>query len=949
MKFNDFSQVLRYVSSALLAIPVLFAASPVLAQSQSGQTEDAFENIVVTGIRGSLTRSMDIRRTEAGVVDAITAEDIGKFPDANLAESLQRITGVSIDRQNNEGNQISVRGLGPNFNMVTLNGRQMPVTSSPEQESIASATQSRAFNFAEIASESVTGVNVYKTARPNVPSGGIGATVDIRTARPFDFDEQTIFLNVAALHDASVDVGDSVTPEIGGLFSTTVADGTVGLLANFSYSERDFSELSTHTDGWLRDNPGEATFTNWCENSAAACAGVPYIYRPVTQISEIQHNERIRTNAQFVAQFAPNDDVVVTLDYVLSRFERDQDRYQTGLFGVVSPGVFNLALTDTFTVASATRTNTAADAIVYENQLQIENDSIGLNVDWAVNDTLSLTFDIHSSDAVSQPGNEINDNTQLLQGPLGVNFDLAYSPGGVIIGIDDSGAFRGEDQFGGGTPRPGVDGFFDVDGFSPLGSVIRNIGIDNQIDQFQLEANWDFEDTVVTAGLSFTDYQVETLAVSSGFVFQNLDDCNGCASVLTNTPIDAPGGFPEVVQFPVNDLVAQTFPIQIADIVAANPPTFFGASEESLALYLNLETELDIGGMPASLSAGFRYEETDVTGAAFQTFPESLTIFTITEGTVDFPAGAEPEFFEIDGSYEVFLPALDFQIEPVEDIVARVSYGKSIARPDLNSLRPITTVSDYRPGIATASGGNPNIRPYNADNIDLALEWYYDGGSYAAITFFYKNVDDYITAEVVSDVILDVNGNPLTNPEARFDPSIVPNVPVTSLPTDPVAMFDITRPLNAAERSVDGWEFAIQHLFENGFGFQANYTVVSSDAEYDPNNFTQQAILIGLSDSYNVVGFYENELFSVRLAANWRDEFLFAENQLRATNEPVFFDDYLQLDLSASYTLNENALVVFEALNISGEDQLQRGRYEEQFLLANEQEPRYSLGVRMSF
>ncbi len=944
-------KLVAYFSSATI-IAALAAAVP----QASAQEDEVLDEVVIVGIRGSLTNSAQIKRNESGVVDAITAEDIGKFPDTNLAESLQRITGVSIDRQNNEGNQITVRGLGPSFNMVTLNGRQMPVTSSPELESIASGTQSRGFNFAEIASESVVGVNIYKTARPDVPTGGMGATVDIRTARPFDFKETTIFGSISGIHDSSVDRGDSVTPEIGGLFSTIVADGKVGLLANFSYSKRDFSELSTHSDGWLRDEPkgspsdNDGPYEFWCNDPSSACNGAPYVYRPVTNISEIQHNERIRTNAQFVAQFAPNDDVVVTLDYVLSRFERDQDRYQTGLFGVVAPGVFNTTLTENFTVASATRTNTAADAIVYENELIIENDSFGLNVDWAVNDTLSLNFDAHSSKAVSQPGGEISDNTQILQGPLGIDFDLAYTPTGVNIVVDDSGANRGEDQFGGGAPRPGVTEFQDVDGFSPLGSVIRRIAIENEVDQFQFGATWDNDDVVLTAGISYTDYQVETTALSSGFVFQNLDDCVGCAEALSRTIIDAPSGFNVVNQFPVNALVAATFPTQISDIVAANPPTFFGASEESLAVYFNLETDLEIGGLPARISAGFRYEDTDVVGSAFQTFPISLTITTSTEGVVNFDPNAQPEFFEVDGDYEVFLPAFDFQIEPVEDLVARVSYGKSIARPDLNALRPTTTVSDYRPGTSTASGGNPDLNPYSADNIDLALEWYYSEGSYASATFFYKKVDDYITTDVVNDVFLDSNGNPLLDPQGRFDPTLIPNVAVTGQAGDPEAIFSFSRPLNSVERSVDGWEFAIQHLFaDSGFGMQANYTVVSSDAEYDPSNFQQQAILIGLSDSANVVGFYENDLFSVRLAANWRDEFLFAENQLRATNEPVFFDEYLQWDLSSSYQLNDNLLLVVEALNLTGEDQKQRGRYRDQYLFENDQDPRFTLGIRGEF
>ncbi|MGV6807328.1 MAG: TonB-dependent receptor plug domain-containing protein, partial [bacterium] len=309
-----------------LALPMAIAALSQTMSAHAVQTE--INEVEVIGIRGSLLNSAEVKRESDGVVDAISAEDIGKFPDANLAESLQRITGVSIDRQSGEGNQITVRGLGPNFNMVTLNGRQMPTANSPEQESISSATQSRAFNFAQIASESVVGVNVYKTGRPNLTPGGIGATVDIKTARPFDFGETKVVANVATIHDSSVEKGDDYTPEIGGLFSTVLADGKVGLLANFSYSERHFSEPSAHTDGWLRDDAGTGTYDTWCAN--ADCTDVPYIYRPVSNIGEIQHNERTRTNAQFVAQFAPVDSLQVTLDYVYSQFENEQDRYLTG-------------------------------------------------------------------------------------------------------------------------------------------------------------------------------------------------------------------------------------------------------------------------------------------------------------------------------------------------------------------------------------------------------------------------------------------------------------------------------------------------------------------------------------------------------------------------------------------------------------------------------------------
>ena len=199
---------------------------------------------------------------------------------------------------------------------------------------------------------------------------------------------------------------------------------------------------------------------------------------------------------------------------------------------------------------------------------------------------------------------------------------------------------------------------------------------------------------------------------------------------------------------------------------------------------------------------------------------------------------------------------------------------------------------------------------------------------------------------------MDVNGNPLLDPQGRFVPvgPGLPAVPVVSQPGDPVANFDTTRLLNAEEREIKGLELNIQHMFgESGFGLQANLTVVDSDAEFDSNNIGDQAILIGLSDSANLVGFYETDMFSVRLAGNWRDEFLFATSQLRATNEPVYTEEYLQWDFSSSYNLNDNYSVSFEVLNIFGEDVRQHGRFDEQFLFENTQDARYTIGFRADF
>ncbi|MFT6286655.1 MAG: TonB-dependent receptor [Alcanivorax sp.] len=932
---------------------LLFASIALIVSTTVHAQEPVLEEVVVTGIRGSLQRAMDIKRDESGVVDAISAEDIGKFADANLAESLQRITGVSIDRQSGEGSQITVRGLGPNFNLVMLNGRQMPTASSPEQESIGSATQSRAFNFNQIASDGVSGVSVYKTGRADLASGGMGATVDISTARPFDYDDTKIVISGSGIADTSVEDGRSVTPEFGGLFATQLADGTVGLLANFSYSERDFSESSSHTDGWLRDNDGSPEYAEYCRSTD--CTGVPYIYRPVSNIGEIQHNERKRLNAGFVAQFRPIDSLDITLDYVLSRFENKQERFQTGLFGFIATdgSTSNVALSENNSLLHITRAAAAADAIWYKNQLDIENDSIGLNINWQANETVRLTFDAHSSKAESQPDGDLADVTYIAQGPLGNTFDLTYSGSGVDIAIDDSGAFRGDGDFGGGDPVSGVDGFQSPAGFSPLGSVLRNIAVENTIDQYQFAAEFTFDTIQITTGISQLDYEVETNATSTGFFFQGLGPCPTCPDYIDQpSSSGAPSAFKTINEGDIDGLVTNTFPTQNDDILAQFPPTFFGALEESLALFVSVNSDFDIGDRPARITAGLRWEDTDVTGSAFQTFPIALQITANTEGSVVFDPSATPEFFDVEESYSVFLPSIDMQVEFIDNHVARASYGRSIARPDLNGLRPTTSVSDYRPGNSTASSGNPGLTPYISDNFDLSYEWYYDEGSFLSAAFFFKQVDDYIVTDVESDVILDVNGNPLLDPQGRFVPvgPGLPAVTVTSQPGDPVANFDTTRLLNAEEREVKGLELNIQHMFgESGFGMQANLTVVDSDAEFNSSNIGDQAILIGLSDSANLVGFYETDRFSVRLAANWRDEFLFATSQLRATNEPVYTEEYLQWDFSSSYNINDSYSVSFEVLNIFGEDVRQRGRFDEQFLFENTQDARYTIGFRAEF
>ncbi len=271
------------VSTAALIVPALASAQdaaatvgqtgPSQTQSPPSATGDVGQgdgDIVVTGIRASLRESIDLKRNAQGIVDAISAEDMGKFPDTNLAESLQRITGVSIDRSNGEGQFVTVRGFGPEYNLVTLNGRQMPTSTIGDGNS---APGSRSFDFANIASEGVAALEVYKSGRASVPSGGIGSTINIRTPRPFDKPGLRGSIAARGVVDTSQNGHKDITPEVSGIISDTFADDKIGILITGAYQRRNFSANQVNIgwrDGYLGNEnnwgslaqPGDPRYAN---------------------------------------------------------------------------------------------------------------------------------------------------------------------------------------------------------------------------------------------------------------------------------------------------------------------------------------------------------------------------------------------------------------------------------------------------------------------------------------------------------------------------------------------------------------------------------------------------------------------------------------------------------------------------------------------------------------
>jgi TonB-dependent receptor len=414
--------------------------NPAFAQNQD-QAGEEIEEVVVTGLRGSLKASMETKRDAVGVVDAINAEDIGKFPDTNLSEALQRITGVSIDRRNGEGATVTARGFGPEFNMVTLNGRQMPAADAFADGGATGGGlfgSSRSFNFANLAAESISAVEVYKTGRADVATGGIGASINVRTARPLDNDGLVLNLGVKAVNDSTNRVGDDYTPEVSGIFSFATDDKRFGIGLSASYQKRDSGSSTATVNDWhiqpwhsnLDANRGvtplfvdtrDTPYDSSDDVTAARIVNAPAEGQLYGIPNDIRYafsdSERTRINGQFTVQFVPVDGLTLTADYTLAQNQITEDRGEQTIW--LQRNGFDYIEFDT-NEAVATPVvlhefTGASKDFGYEQQHREQKNelkSLGFNVSWDVSEKFNLGVDFHDSQATSMPDDPITGGGQ---------------------------------------------------------------------------------------------------------------------------------------------------------------------------------------------------------------------------------------------------------------------------------------------------------------------------------------------------------------------------------------------------------------------------------------------------------------------------------------------------------------------------------------------------------
>jgi iron complex outermembrane receptor protein len=922
--------------SAAYAVLALCCAPAANAQAASDEPAE----IVVTGIRASQKQAIDVKRDAVNSVDAIASEDLGKMPDQNVAESLQRVPGITIDRNRGVGNGVTVRGLGPQFNTVTVNERV-----------IATVGSGREFDFTILPSELISGAEVYKSPQANLNGASIGATINITTLRPLD--QETGLRGGASVHGYLAELSDSTTPSAAGYFTWKNDSGRLGVSAVVTYDKKEertdnffvgaSSSPRSFDDGYY-GAVGTDAGGNLCVGSVNAGVCSPRIADDVTLfrnvdmyhnfINQVEISERERIGGNLTVQFDVSENLRLTFDAMAS--QEDHYMHSSGIVTDFSGGT----LVDQIVVGGSETTETVAgmtrsvhvggiamsetfqggtiDEIVEDHPQKSLSTLYGLRADWS-SGPLSLGFDVSMSKAEYR-NPDGNFTTVRLK-----DMDFTYDRRN-------------------GTP---VTDFAVSAAFSPAATDVANrnahyvspaaVNYDDTLYETRLDLSWDDDGAVAFfGGVGYSDRTKDT----DGFTSPN--PCAYCgsdvilpASLFRVTDFNFMGDVGantvrEWVDYDTDALVeAMLLANTTADPALHNGdlglpvPNPAGSSsvQEQVALgYLMAQFKGELGSMPLAVNTGVRFEKTTFTSEG-----ASQTVLSAapngTGQNIIVLSGVVP--VSLSGDYTDILPSLNARLNLTDDLVLRTGASRVISRPTLTDLSPAQSITS-NPGNERISRGNPDLLPFRASQIEAGLEWYYDDLSLLSGTLFYKSIDSFITRGVSREQVDQVS-------------------------------FIIDEPVNGEGASVSGLELSYQTVFDNlpapfdGLGTQISYTYTDSDADYsNPAIESAHYTLQGLShNSYTVVGFYEKGPLQARLSYTWRDEYLVAPQT--QTGVPEFADSYDQLDAGIQFNVSPNVILTADAINLTDSYEFHYAN-----VIQNTQQyrtvgRRYSVGVRVRF
>jgi TonB-dependent receptor len=853
------SRICRLLQATLPFALVTLGGASAIAQDQSpagsaaagsAAQADAGEIVVTGSYARSLAEATETKRRAAFGVDSIASTDIGKFPTQNVAEALQLVTGVAITRPRGEGLYVSVRGLGPQFQNTLLNGSPVAINDLIEN----GGANGRQFRFEMLPAEFVSRIDVVKTPTPDMTEGALGGNIDVDTFHPLDVGTRTT-LNLRGTYTTMT---GKVEPNATAITSFKSKDGTFGILAGGQYWRKEVRNDRFMNFGWNLDKFASALGSGF--------------YTPTRTRPTIETEDRKRISGLLSAQWKPNDTLETRLDVLATRLDVAYDEFgidiypdDTSVAGhkpVLVPGS---QVIDGNTVVKATINDVRFMASREYSLNRHDLVTVGLKQTWNPADDWHVSAALNWSYAHSYHPSYAEGTVRsraMFFAPLTYDARGGYrvlptitttqsltDPANYVIYPFNIAPKNSKDR----DRYARADVAHDFDGF------LRKISVGGEY--HWRERNYWRRDFIVNSSNNVPLTQFGTGAYQ---IIPYDDFLDG-----------VPGNIPRTWLVPVtkayydklfSDAIANA-PLTPGDLRAS-----YVVKEKVGAAYVRADYGFQLGGIDVTGNVGLRYVHTDQVASG-----------TLTIGSAPTPASFPKTFNN-------WLPSFNLRAEISPTLVARLAASRVLTRPNVTQSAPQISVSTDAP---TASGGNPDLKPFLATQVDGSLEWYFNRKGSLTGAVFYKKMDDYITAQNIN---IDIPGR---------------------------GTVLLSTQVNGGDAKVYGFEAAYHQVFDflpkplDGLGFQASYTHTSVRSSYTAGARPIVNQLIGLSkNSYNLVGFYDKGPFSARISYVWRDRYLSGNGS--TTQASTYVAPFGSLDGNLSLRLAKNVTASVEAINIAG-------------------------------
>jgi iron complex outermembrane receptor protein len=843
---------------AAIAMALLKPTSPAYAADQAAA--ENLDEVVVTGIRSSIRKSMETKRAATGVIEALTSEDVGKFPDKNLAEALQRVPGIVISRDFGDGERVNLRGTSATLTRTILNGHSL---ATADWFILDQLNSTRSFNYLMLPADVIGQVEVLKSPQADYEEGGIGGTINVKTRHPLDLESMSGAVSAQAAYS---ELSDKFDPNVSALFNYKNDDSTFGIMVAGKYEKRQIRRDGVEVLGYqeIDNDPSAAVNT---------------ILFPSLIGSALFTQERVRKSFNFEAQWKASEALEFQLAGLYSKFDADNTNENYLAWGsrAINNGgtLTNTTIVGDTAVAgtiSSLNNGTSDFGAVYDaiNRFAAaDTKNVDLLTSYQINDAWKAELRIGTTEA---SGNTDSQPFVEFGAPATYTYDLrGKSPQVNFLNVDPT----------------------DPNDMQFIFSSLHQILNDDSEDYGYL----DFTDALdvgvlksIKFGAKFSDHDRDLRfnATTYGGFHVPINTTPASAFAGGPTPSDfldnisAPGtldAYWQIDKNAVNEILFNNLASGPGRVLY--PQQSFSVGEKATAGYImgNLQGESWRGNV------GVRYVQTKQTSDGYVTSPL---------GSISNPfSNYDP--ISVEHTYSDVLPSASFAFDVSPQVVIRVAAGKVMARPDYTDVAPRLSLN---PGSLTGTGGNPNLDPYRASQADVSAEWYPDPDSFFALAIYYKDIKSFIT---------DAPGTENVQVQSATSPSL--SCTAGPDPNTFICPFTINRRSNGGGGEIKGAELSFNKALGSGFGFTGNYTY--SDASADNGD----PIPGNSKRTWNLAAYFENPTFSTRLAYTYRSDFFVTFDRSTQLNQKAL----TELDASFAWNVTPTIAATFDAINITDE------------------------------